>query len=312
MEQFYYKKNRIQQLRGFYYSVQTGSISKAAKKMGLSQVAVTLQVQSLERDLGIQVFTRDKHKINLTKAGKILYAQASYHIQGIDDIFESLSNHIKNQDLNTIDIGANHAVISYILPKYIKKFKSLHPQVKFKIRNLSKNDCIQRLLDDKIDAFIYPMNQGEVPDELEFIPIVKYQPILLTSKKHPLGKLKKITLHDVAKYELIRIDPHLITLPAFEEITESHNLQTSIEFEMSDWEILKKFVALDIGVAIISNIVLEGGSDNNFSEKLLTNYFPEMTYGILFKKGKFLKGLLKNFIDSLYTEKLLEAHKKTI
>ena len=67
LKQFYYKRNRIQQLKGFYHSAQTGSISKAAKKMGLTQAAVTLQIQSLERDIGVDLFKREGQKIKLTE-----------------------------------------------------------------------------------------------------------------------------------------------------------------------------------------------------------------------------------------------------
>lgn len=307
LKQFYYKKNRIQQLRGFYYTAQTGSVSGAARLMKLSQAAVTLQIQSLERDLGIQLFKREKQKIKLTESGKVLLSQASYYIHGIDDLFEKFVKNTKNTKLNIVDIATNHAGISYILPRYIKKFKDEWPTVKFNIRNLSKNECIKRLLSDEIDMFIYPMNINEIPSELEFVPIVKYQPILLIKKNHPLAKKKNITLADVAKFELVRIDPHLITLPAFEEIIKSHGLQSFIEFEMSDWEILKKFVKADIGVAIISNIVLEGEEEGDLIGVDLTNYFPEMTYGILTKKGKGSEGLTKDFIGLLTGKNLLQS-----
>jgi len=49
-KQFYYKKNRLQQLKGFYYTVRYGSPSKAAVKMNLVQSSLTMQIQSLERD----------------------------------------------------------------------------------------------------------------------------------------------------------------------------------------------------------------------------------------------------------------------
>ncbi len=307
LKQFYYKRNRIQQLKGFYYAVQTGSISGSAKKMGLSQAAITLQIQSLERDLDMKVFKRDGQKIKLTEAGKNLYAQAIYYIQGIDDMFESFIKFTKDKKLNVIDIATNHAGISYILPKYIKKLKESHSAVKFKIRNLSKSECIERLLADEIDMFIYPMNSDEIPSEFEFFPIVKYQPILLTKKNHPLAKKKNIKLSDVAKYELVRIDQKLITLPAFEELLKAHKIRSTIEFEMSDWEILKKFVKADIGIAMISNIVLEGEHDSDLVGRVLTDYFPEMTYGILVKKGKKLEGLLKVFVNLLTTEKLLQS-----
>jgi len=307
LKQFYYKKNRIQQLRGFYYAAQSNSISGAARMMKLSQAAITLQIQSLERDLGVQLFSREKKKIKLTEAGKSLFVEASYYVHGIDDLFERFVKNTKNKARNIVDIASNHAGISYILPKYIKKFREENPQVKFKIRNLSKNECIKRLLSDEINMFIYPMNNGDIPDELEFIPIVKYQPILLLKKNHALVKKNNFKLSDVAKFDLVRIDPHLITLPAFEEIIKSHGITSAIEFEMSDWEILKKFVKADVGVAIISNIILEGESDGELIGRNLTNYFPEMTYGILVKKGRALSGLAKDFADLISTQPMLQA-----
>jgi DNA-binding transcriptional LysR family regulator len=303
-KQFYYKRNRIQQLKGFYYAIQAGTISGSAKRMRLSQSAVTLQIQSLERDLGVELFFRDAKKIKPTEAGKLLYSQAAHYIHGIDELFENFINFTTKKNSNILDIAGNHAVISYVLPKFLKIFKEKNPSVKFKIRNLSKTECIKRLLNDEIDLFIYPMNRGDVPQDLEFIPIVKYQPILLVRKDHILAKKKTITLEDVAKFELIRIDPHLITLPAFEEVIRAHGLKTNIEFEMSDWEILKKFVKADIGVAIISNIVLEGEENGDLVGRNLTNYFPEMTYGILLKKGKVPRGILRDFVT------LLESNQK--
>lgn len=303
LKQFYYKNNRIQQLKGFYHSVQTGSISKAAEKMGLTQAAVSLQIQSLERDIGMKVFCREGQKIKLTESGKKLYAESAHYIQGIDDLFENFINSTNKQKSNIVDIASNHVGISYILPKYIKKFKDTHPEVKFKIRNLPRDECVKRILNDEIDMFLYPAAANEVPDELEFFSIVKYQPILLTQKNHPLAKKKKITLKDISKYELVRIDPKLITLPAFEELLKANNIQSNIEFEMSDWEILKKFVKAGIGVAVVSNIILEGEMEKDFSQKVLTDYLPEMNHGILIKKGKKLKDLSQRFFELVTTEK---------
>lgn len=309
LKQFYYKRNRIQQLKGFYHVVQEGSISAAARKMSLTQAAVTLQIQSLERDIGIKLFKREGQKLKITDLGKKLYSDAIQHIQGIDDLFEKFINVTSEEKLRTVNVASNHVGISYILPKYIKKFKNTHANVKFKIKNLSKGECISRLLNDEIDMFIYPMNHDEIPDEFEFFLMVKYQPILLTRNDHPLAKKKKVTLGDVAKYELVRIDPKLITLPAFEELLRAHRIRSTIEFEMSDWEILKKFVKADIGVAMISNIVLEGEKESDLVGRKLTEYFPEMTYGIVVKKGKELEGLSEKFMKLLIREKLLQAQK---
>lgn len=306
-KQFYYKNNRIQQLRGFCYTVQAKTISDAAKKMGLTQSAVTLQIQSLERDLGVKVFEKDGKKMRLTHAGKNLYAQSIYYVQGIEDLFERFIEYSSQTKNNAINLATNHACISYILPKYIKKFKEANPGVTFHIRNLSRQECEKRLLNGEIDMFIYPIDLDGVPDEFDFLPITTYQPILLTHKDHPLAKKKNISLSDISHYELLRIDPHLITLPAFEELLKANNIKSTIEFEMSDWEILKKFVKAQIGVAMISNIILEGENETELVQHDLTKYFPKMTYGIFVKKGSLVQSMSGEFISLLTTETLLDS-----
>ena len=72
-KQFYYKKNRIQQLKGFYYTAKLGSPSKAAKHMCLGQSTVTMQVQSLERDLNTKLFVKARGNFELTNDGHLLY-----------------------------------------------------------------------------------------------------------------------------------------------------------------------------------------------------------------------------------------------
>jgi len=84
----YYKHNRLQQLRGFCYATQTGSISKAAERMSLSQPSVSLQIQALERELDVVLFERRGPKIKLTPEGHILYELALPLVEGLEALPE--------------------------------------------------------------------------------------------------------------------------------------------------------------------------------------------------------------------------------
>ncbi len=305
--QFHYKNNRFQQLRGFCYTVQKGSISAAAKKMKLSQGAVSLQIQSLERDLGVQLFKREKNKVALTKEGRMFYAHSVPHIYGADEMFEDFTALLKKEKSKVITIAANNVSICHILPKYVKKFETKFPETNFEIKNIVKDEAIKRLMDGEVDMLIYSMQLNEIPSELEFIPIVEYQPVLLTKKNHPLAKKQKVTMADIKKYRLLRLDKKFVTIPNFDEVAKHYGLKTKIEFEMANYEILKKFIIEDIGISIISSICLEGEETKYFASKSLETYFPKILYGILIKKGKKPYGLLKDFIDMMTHEKLLQA-----
>ena len=92
-------------------------------------------------------------------------------------------------------------------------------------------------------------------------------------------------MQDIAAYELIRIDPHLITLPLFEEVISNHKLKTHFSIENGDWEMLKQLVRNHCGVAIISNISLPN-TDQDLIGIPLLDYFPKMPYGFFVKKDR--------------------------
>ena len=86
-----YKQNRLQQLRGFCFASQTGSMSKAAEKMFLSQPSVSLQIQALERELDARLFDRKGPKIELTHEGQILAELAQPLVDGFATLEETFN-----------------------------------------------------------------------------------------------------------------------------------------------------------------------------------------------------------------------------
>jgi DNA-binding transcriptional LysR family regulator len=281
-KQFYYKNNRLQQLRGFYYAVQFKSLSKAAEHMSINQSAVTMQIQSLERDLNITLLDRNGPNFSMTKAGEQFFALSLPHIEGINSICERFYAEYEAEGLKKLDIAANHISILHLLPGYIKEYKDLYPEVHISLRNLSLKEALDRLIKDEIHLVVYPVNQ--LPEGFEFTPIRTYKTVLVVPKNHPLTKKKNLTLHDVKEYELIRIDPHLITVPLFEENIKQYGLKTNMTLENGDWEILKHLVRAGAGVAILSSICLTEADDTLVGISL-EQYFPSINYGIITKKG---------------------------
>ncbi len=306
LKQFHYKKNRLQQIKGFCYTVQTGSMVKSAERMGLTPSTITLQIQSLERDLGIQLFERDSRILKLTNNGKMFYDYSVAYVQGMEELFENFTKFANDKKQNVISIGGNVS-ICYILPKYIRAFEEMYPEVRFEIRNLIKQDAINRAVNDELDILVYSMTPQRLPSELDFFPIVQYNPILLMNKNHPLNEKKAITLTDIKEYKLLRLDPQFITVPNFDEVAKCHGLETKIEFEMANYEILKKFVKAGVGIAVVSNICLEDEVDPDLVGRDLSEYFPSLTYGIMIKIGKMVSPLLQKFMDFLQNEKLLSG-----
>ncbi len=274
--------------------VQKGSLAKAAEHLGLSQSAISIQISTLERDLGVQLFYKSGREKKLTEDGKLFYSYAIDVVQRVDGVYERFLLDSKDRR-KSIDITANHMSMLYLLPKFITLFKDKYPQVNIMLRNVPKEEGISLLLDGKTDLCFYPMIN--IPDECDFIPLAHYDPVLIVHKDHPLATHKgQLSLDEVAKYDLIRIDPHLITLPLFEELARTHKLGSKVKFQNGDWEILKKLVKAKAGIALISSLCLES-SDDTIVGLSLSQYFPSLQYGICLKKGMNPIEPVANFIE---------------
>src|SRR5512138_1727632 len=86
LSDYRYKQIAFQQLRGFCYTAASGSISKAAKRMNLSQPAVSQQIASLENELEVALFVRRGARIELTHDGALLYEMAEPLIEQLEHL----------------------------------------------------------------------------------------------------------------------------------------------------------------------------------------------------------------------------------
>jgi DNA-binding transcriptional LysR family regulator len=295
----YYKNNRLKQLRAFHHVVRCGSISKAAEKLYLSQPSVSLQIQALERELNVILFERRGPHLKLTPEGEALYQIAEPLVDGIDKLQENFSAQFGKLESGDLNIGAGESTILYILPEPVRRFVAAYPKVHLKMHNVTGRDGLKMLKADEIDFAVGSML--DVPEDIEYRPIVTFDPMLITPLDHPLAQKAatgaEITLEDVSEYGLILPPSHLSTWRIVKYVFQQHNLTFTVTLEAGGWEVIKKYVELGMGISIVTDICLTG------SERLmripLTRYFPQRGYGLVMRKGRFLSPQARRFIEML-------------
>jgi len=296
IQQFYYKKSRLQQLRGFCNTILLGSARQAAIKMGLDPSTITVQIKSLEADLNTKLFRKEGNKLIPTKEGELLYAMSIEHIYGIDNIFKRFTDKISNKNAGSLDISSHHIFSSYILPKYIKMFSELYPNVRITLHNLTIDEAIKSLRDDKVDLAIYPLSK--IPTWCSFQPIFTYNPVLIASKKNSLAKKDDYTLKDLEKQTLIRVTSELVTMPGFEKLATENKFKNILFLKRGTWEMLIGLVKANVGFTFIHTLFL-GEKDNQLIVKPADKYLSKITYGIITKKGETLSKYSSDFFDIL-------------
>ncbi len=292
---FRYKQNRYQQLRGFCYAAASGSVSKAAKRMGRSQPAVSQQIQSLESEMAVKLFFREGSKIRLTHDGELLFEMAMPLIQQLEELDEQFLHRRMEVNEGHIEVAAGTSTILYFLPKYVEAFRHAHPKIEVHLHNVTGVEGLERLRAGLVDFAVGPLMS--VPADIEFHPVVSYDAVVITCLGHPLARQKELTLEEISRYPLILPPRNLSTWTMVDNTFKQHGLSYHVAMEVGGWEVIKKYVELDLGISIIIRIGITG------RERLevipASEFFPQRTYGVVMRKGRILSPQAKRFVNLL-------------
>jgi DNA-binding transcriptional LysR family regulator len=302
-KQSYYKNNRLKQLRAFCEVIKCGSITLAAQKLFLSQPSVTLQIQAMEREMGVTVFERRGPQLKLTPDGEALYALAKPLVEGIDSLQENFAANNEKLDSGLLSICAGESTILYILPEAVRRFVIAYPRIQLKINNETGRDGLKMLRADEVDLVVGSML--DVPEDITYQPVVTFDPALIVPIGHPLANNTAVTLEEISRYGLILPPSHLSTWRMVKYVFQQNNLNFTVTLEAGGWEVIKKYVELGMGISIVTDICLTG------TEKLirlpLNQYFPQRGYGLVLRKGRFLTPQARRFVEILYEVYGLES-----
>jgi len=299
-EKFYYKKDRLNQLRGFCAIVQTGSMNKAAAKLGVEPPTISKQIIALERDTGLKLFDREltKRRLKITTVGQEFFNKAVTVLQEVEGLFNYYSDQKLFEKDNTIKIAVHHTAINYLMPKYVQEFRKYDKKTKLIIYNLKIQEAIEKLKNEEIDLLLHIVDN--IPPELTSKAISIFEPIILMNKNNILAnkKDKDITFEDLTKQNMIMIDKNNI-IRYFVDTCSEYNLKGNIEFVNGDWEMVRNFVKLNLGIHMYSAIYnkFEDFKDDKIITKNIKHLFPAMKLQIVVKKGKIYTKSIKNFLD---------------
>jgi DNA-binding transcriptional LysR family regulator len=293
-----YKQNRLQQLRGFCYAARSRSISKAAEKMGLSQPSVSLQIKALERELGAQLFTRRGPKIELTQDGQRLMELARPLVDAIDGLDERFAALRDSAERGTVNVAAGGSTIQYLLPPFVEKYTREYPQVDVRLHNVTGKAGLALLREGDVDFAVGPML--ETPADIQFHPLVTYEPMLITRRDHPLAGQSRVTLKDIAKYPLILPPKNQSTYRVVETVFAQHSLEYDVKLEVGGYDVIKRYVELGLGISIVMSHCLTGA--DHLHSVPLGRWFPKRTYGVVLRKGAALSPAAERFVAMIRAE----------
>lgn len=292
---FAYKADRLKPLRAFCQAARFGSVSRAAEALYLSQPAVTLQLQALERELGVRLLERSGRRLTLTREGQELYELARPLVEGIDGLEAAFRERLKGLDAGELNVAAGSSTILYLLPRIVEAFRARHPEVRLKLHNVTGAGGLDLLRTDGVDLAVGSML--DVPADLSYAPVYRFEPMLITPREHPLAARPEIALQDLSPYGLILPPQRLTTYRLVDLVFQQNRVPYTVALEVGGWEVIKQYVAMGLGISIVTSICLTDADRARLAARSLARYFPSRSYGVVVRKGKYLSPQARAFIE---------------
>lgn len=127
-----------------------GSFSKAADSLFITQPALSIAIQKIEKNIGMPLFDRSKKPLKLTAAGD-LYIKKFQQIQYMENELAQQLNDLSELNTGSLRIGGSHYFNSYVLPEILTKYKKIHPGIQLNLLEASSNDLIEMLANHELD-----------------------------------------------------------------------------------------------------------------------------------------------------------------
>jgi DNA-binding transcriptional LysR family regulator len=292
------------QLETFLEVAKLSSFSRAAERRFRTQPAISAQIRALEEEVGARLLDRSGGKVAITAAGKVFQKYSEETLEQRRVVLIALAE-MHRVPRGEIVVAANEGTCLHILPEVFAEFKRQYPSVAVSVTRLEHNKILEAIIENSCDFGVVSM---PVPDKrLTVVPIHRDELVLITPPGHPLAQARKATMAEIAEFPLLL--PKLgRTRDALEEIFHERRLKPTVSMELDSSELLKRFVAVGVGVGFIarSNVV-EDLQAKVLATVTLADASIQRNLALVFRKDKALSRAALAFIDIAVKQKTAQT-----
>lgn len=237
----------LRQLSYFIAVAQERHLGRAAERLCLSQPPLTRQIQALEEELGVKLFTRTARGMLLTQAGETLLKDA-LNVRGLVEIAAERARRAGQGQVGRMDIGVYGSAIFGVIPRVLAAFRAAHPDVQLGLSHASAADQSTALRQGRVLAVF----ERWLPDDPDLsVELVAQEPLLLAMNEgHPLAARALVEVPALREETLIiGIAPTVAALVL--DLCRGHGFEPRFAPPANDITMTALMAATGLGVAVV-------------------------------------------------------------
>jgi LysR family transcriptional regulator, hydrogen peroxide-inducible genes activator len=244
----------LKQLRYFSAVARTGHFGAAAERCAITQPALSMQIQDLEKELGLQLLERSRKGVGLTAGGREIAARAARVLADVRDLVDS-ARHLAGGFSGPFRLGAIPTIAPYILPQLLPLIRARHPGLELHLRETQTQRLLEELVDGDLDLALLAL-PVEHPG-VETLPLFKDRFLLALPASRSLAKSPRATPDLLREDRLLLLEEgHCLRdqALAFCHLRRVESIDT---FGASSLSTIVQMVANGLGLTLLPELSLE-------------------------------------------------------
>ena len=285
----------LKQLEYIVGIAEEKNITKAAKKLYITQSALNQTLLKLEKEIGEPLFERSKLNLYLTEIGKIYVEQAKKILEIRKETYEKIDE-IKGDYNSIIRVGLTPERGMLMFLSIYPIFHEIYPNIKIEALELSVEEQHKMIEERKLDIGF--VNIAESQKKSNIYQEIRKEKLVLAIPNKIFKNLKSKNiqniLDEIVKEDFVMLPQNTTIRKVIDEYLKKYQLFPKILFESKNSSLLIKMVESQLVCTIVSEI---HAIKSNDIEYILLDNFPHLDYSVMFKKDKFLTTPIKKFIN---------------
>ncbi|BCT67598.1 HTH-type transcriptional regulator CysB [Nitrosospira sp. NRS527] len=288
---------KLQQLRYLCEVANHGlNLSKAAEFLHTSQPGISKQIRLLETELGVDIFVRNgKRVVETTPPGRAILEIAERMLKDAKNL-KQVGQEFANEASGSLTIATTHTQARYALPSAIKDFTLRYPKVKLILRQGNPTQ-IAELVSSGVADIAIATEAIELFNELVMLPCYQWNRCIVVPPRHPLLKLKVLTLEAIAAYPIITYDFAFTGRSRINQAFDAKGLVPNVVLTAIDADVIKTYVELGLGIGILAQMAFEPKRDKHLRSIDASHLFEPSTTRIGISRNSYLRGYVYDFIE---------------
>lgn len=290
---------RIEQLECLREIARRGlNVSAAADALGLSQPAVSRQLRAFERELGVDVFTRNRRRLTgVTAPGRAILAGAGRMLAEAENLVKIGRDFVAG-DSGSLTVATTHTQARYALPQVIRQFRARHPGIHVGVRQGNPEEITALVRAGTADLCIGSA-PAVMPPELVSLPCAALQRVVLAPRGHALARARRLTLAAIARHPIITYDDTFSGRTKVERAFAAAGLKPDFVLSAADTDVIKTFVESGLGIAIVADMAHDPRRDKGLVALSAAHLFESNTISVSLRRGDFLRAFVYTFIEMI-------------